>query len=222
MTSQGRKTRNSPQSRATLTVNLHSDENERQALARNLAGPFARHGLLAEIAAGRVLHGLETQHKPELLEFTRALKERSDRAATGDKSQASALLFAQALSLDAIYTEYARIALRNIEKGDATERYLRLALRAQTASRAALEAHGKLHQPRTQTVRHVHVTDGGQAVIAGEIHHHAGAKEGNVDKQPHAQGPRSPTLPSNDAERPSLLSACDPRQSQMPDARRKR
>lgn len=57
----------------------------------------------------------------------------------------------------------------------ATETYARIAMKAQAQSRATLETLAKLHQPREQTVRHVHVNDGGQAVIADQLHHHGGA-----------------------------------------------
>ncbi|OYU35259.1 MAG: hypothetical protein CFE35_09710 [Novosphingobium sp. PASSN1] len=43
-------------------------------------------------------------------------------------------------------------------------RYMRLALKAQAACRSTLEALARLHQPREQTVKHVHVSEGGQAV----------------------------------------------------------
>ena len=62
-------------------------------------------------------------------------------------------------------------------------------MKAQAQSRATLEALTKLHQPREQTVRHVHVNEGGQAVIADQFHHHAGGQEnGKIDDQSHATG----------------------------------
>ena len=62
-------------------------------------------------------------------------------------------------------------------------------MKAQSQSRATIEALAKLHQPREQTVRHVHVNEGGQAVIAEEFHHHTGGQEnGHSSEQPHATG----------------------------------
>ena len=70
---------------------------------------------------------------------------------------------------------------------EASERYMRLALKAQANSRAMLEALAKLHQPREQTVRHVHVNEGGQAVIANQFHHQAGKHQNaGSAKQLHA------------------------------------
>ena len=88
-------------------------------------------------------------------------------------TMATRILASQATSLDAMFTELARRASVNMaEYPQAMERYMRLAFKAQSASRSTLEALARLHQPREQTVRHVHVNDGGQAVIADQFHHH--------------------------------------------------
>lgn len=60
---------------------------------------------------------------------------------------------------------------------EAFERYMRLALKSQSACRATLDALVKIHQPREQTVRHVHVNDGGQAIVADQFHHRTGERE---------------------------------------------
>ena len=69
------------------------------------------------------------------------------------------------------------MALNMGEHLAATDTYARIAMKAQAQSRGALEALAKLHQPREQTVRHVHVNEGGQAVIADQVHNHAGVLE---------------------------------------------
>jgi len=52
-----------------------------------------------------------------------------------------------------------------------------------------LEALAKLHQPREQTVKHVQVNQGGQAVIADQVHNHGGGKQNaKSNEQPHATG----------------------------------
>ena len=86
---------------------------------------------------------------------------------------------------------------------DAAERYGRLAMKAQGNCRATLEALAKLHQPREQTVRHVHVNEGGQAVVADQFHHHLGASEnGKSVKQSDATGAagESAALPGPDPQ----------------------
>ena len=106
---------------------------------------------------------------------------------------------------------------------DATERYGRLALKAQSNCRATLEALAKLHQPREQTVRHVHVNEGGQAVIADQFHNHAGGSaNGNSNNQSHANGAagHSAALPSPNASGNGMPIPGGARQAAMQDARR--
>jgi hypothetical protein len=92
------------------------------------------------------------------------------------------MLYAQAMTLDTVFTELLRRSCANLgEYPIAAERYMHTALKAQVASRSTVEALTRLHQQ--QTVKHVHVNDGGQAVIADEFHHHSGNNNGT---QPHA------------------------------------
>ena len=98
------------------------------------------------------------------------------------------MLTAQAHTLDAMFAEFARRASINMaEYLNASESYGRLALKAQANCRATLEALMKLHQPREQIVKHVHVNEGGQAVVAD--HFHTGGREnGKSNEQSHANG----------------------------------
>lgn len=84
----------------------------------------------------------------------------------------------------------------------ATESCMRLGLKAQAQCRATIEALDSLTSRRVQTVKHVHVNEGGQAIVAAQFHQHTGGKEnGNSAEQPHAAGTagESPALPSPDA-----------------------
>jgi hypothetical protein len=195
-------TKSDPAAPTPLDVIVQKDETNRQAICRKITGPFTRHAFVTGEACDRLLTSLEPDDKPGLTEFAWSIKERADRAASGDLGDLSALFMAQALSLDSIFTEYARIALVNVSSNtEASERYMRLAMKAQANSRATLEALSKLHQPREQTVRHVHVNEGGQAVIAEQFHHHSGGQtNAQTTKQPHAAGTAgtSAALPSQD------------------------
>jgi hypothetical protein len=209
-----------------LNVDVRPDETNRQAIARKLTGPFTRHGFVTGEACARLVESFDSADKPGLTEYAWAIKDRADKAATGDLEASSALLMAQALSLDGIFTEYARIALVNVSKHmDASERYMRLALKAQANSRATLEALAKLHQPREQTVRHVHVNEGGQAVIADQFHHHAGGKRNaETAEQPHATGTGAagsgPAMLRYDAQGDGVPVPGDQGAEQVQDARR--
>ena len=136
---------------------------------------------------------------------------------------ASHILAAQALTLDNMFTELARRTALNMgDYVNAAERYGRLALKAQSNCRATLETLAKLHQPREQTVRHVHVNEGGQAVIADQFHNHTGGKE-NAESvnQSDATGPagQSAALPSPDPLRDGVPIPGSERQAAMQDAR---
>ena len=168
-----------------LDITIGNDETNRQAICRKITGPFTRHAFVTGEACERLLTSFDAADKPGITEFASSIKERADKAASGDLGDVSALFMAQALSLDSIFTEYARIALVNVSSNtEASERYMRLAMKAQANSRATLEALAKLHQPREQTVKHVHVNSGGQAVVADTIHQHTGgAENAKTDEQ---------------------------------------
>lgn len=119
-----------------------------------------------------------------------ALQGQIDKMKGGDISEARAMLAGQAIALNAIFSEIARRAGCNMgEYLQATQLYMNLALKAQAQCRATIEALDRLTNGHVQTVKHVHVSEGGQAVIADEFHHHTGGNEnGQSDKQPHAPG----------------------------------
>ncbi len=154
-----------------LIVEQTPDETGAQALARRVLEPHLRHAVGAASFAGKML--TKDTEAPGLMDYVDHIQALTAKAEGGDLGIASRLLAAQAITLDSMFTELARRAALNMgEHLDAAERYGRLALKAQSNSRATLEALAKLHQPREQTVRHVHVNEGGQAVIADQFHHH--------------------------------------------------
>ena len=167
-------TRSKKRASNTLEARSASGESRELTLSRLTLGPALRH---AHTAATFATPSFGSKRQPSIEHDVKVLKEAMAQAEQGDKAFASQMLAAQAMSLDAIFTELARRSSINMgEYMDASERYMRLALKAQTACRSTLEALGKLHQPREQTVKHVHVNEGGQAVVADHIHQHGGAK----------------------------------------------
>lgn len=172
----------------TLILDRETDETSSQAMARKLLEPHLRHAFSASAYAEKLLGSdIET---PDLMDFVDHVQSATGKAEAGDLAIVSRLLTAQAITLDNMFTELARrTALNMSEYLNAAERYGRLALKAQSNCRATLEALAKLHQPREQTVRHVHVNEGGQAVVADHFHHHVGGKEnGKTSEQSHATG----------------------------------
>ena len=207
-----------------LTITREETESEHQATARVLVAPEFRHG---QTIAQLLKANLGDSHlAPGAGDYSDAIKNRAGKAAQGDLTFASRMLAAQALTLDGIFSEMARRMALNM--GDylaATETYARIALKAQAGSRATLAELAKLHQPREQTVRHVYVNEGGQAVIADEFHNHTGGqKNGQSSEQPHATGASaigpSPALPCPDSMRPAVPVPGSEGQSAVPNARR--
>lgn len=205
-----------------ITVEANKGESEAETMARVMVAPFLRHGIVAKGLTDKMAGKLPGE--PQFDHFAKVIKTKAELACKGETTLASELLTAQALSLDAMFTELTRRAVVNF--GDyplAAERYARLAFKAQANCRASLEALAKLHQPREQTVRHVHVNEGGQAVIADEIHHHGGKGENEkFGKQSHAAGSAgaSPALPCPDPQGNGVPIASGAGQAPVPDARR--
>ena len=207
-----------------LTVEQTTDETGAQAMARKVLDPGFRHAVTASSFAGKVL-GNSIEH-PGLMDYVDHVLKVGGKAEAGDLAVASRLLASQAITLDAMFTELARRAALNMsEYVNAAERYGRLALKAQSNCRATLETLTKLHQPREQTVRHVHVNEGGQAVIADQVHHHTGGREnGQSADQPHTTAGgtagTSAALPSPDAGGNGVPISGSARQAAVQDARR--
>lgn len=184
-----------------LAVSKTEDEDANIAAARALLSPDFRHAAATTQVLKPYFGSMEGA--PGIGDYADAIHERGSSAAKGELAFVSRALAAQSVTLDTIFTEMARRMAMNMgEFLPATETYARIALKAQAQSRATLEALAKLHQPREQTVRHVHVNEGGQAVIADQFHHHEGASEnGKTIKQSNAAGAVGAisTLPSQDA-----------------------
>jgi len=170
----------------SIRVKPQVGETVDEATARELLDPSTRHSLTMLPYIGCSLGN--TFPMPNAAEFSGVIKANAEQAQRGDLSFASRTLTAQALALDAIFGEFSRRAALNMNNHlEAAERYLRLALKAQASSRATIEALAKLHQPREQIVRHVHVNEGGQAIVADQVNHYArGAEIAETNEQSHA------------------------------------
>jgi hypothetical protein len=176
----------------TLELTQEAGKTEGQLFARAVIDPTVRHASTAAFFASQSFG----TGRPSMMASAEVLAKEISKVEAGDIGLASRLLASQAVTLDALFIELARRSGSNMgDYPQAMERYMRLALKAQSNCRATLEAMAKLHQPREQTVRHVHVNEGGQAVIADQFHHHGGLGYADSDKQSHAPRPpgASPT-----------------------------
>jgi hypothetical protein len=206
----------------TLVVEAKKGEDEATTMSRAMVAPYLRHGVLASDLSKKAFGKLPGT--PRFDHYGKEVKERVKKVRDGDMDMATELLTAQALSLDAMMTELMRRSIMNF--GDyplAAERYARLAFKAQSNCRATLETLAKQNQPHVQTVRHVHVNEGGQAVVADNFHAHAGGKKNaKTDKQSHATraaGKRA-ALPSQDAQGDGVPISGGKRAKKVPNARR--
>ena len=210
------------QTNNSLTVNQGDSETPEFATARAILAPHFRHAVTASQIHKAQFGSMEGG--PGHGDYADAIRVKGDAAAKGELCFASRMLSAQAVTLDNIFTEMARrMALNMVDYLSASETYARIALKAQAQSRATLEALAKLHQPREQTVRHVHVNEGGQAVIADEFHNHAGgAENGKSAKQSDATDPAGTiaALPSPDPFGSGVPIPGSERQAAVQDARR--
>jgi hypothetical protein len=174
-----------PKKGTTIELTQGPNDNRATVLAQAVLGQNLRHGHVASVFAGSLINA--NGETLDVMECAKVVQQRATDAKKGDLTFVSAMLASQAVSLDTVFTELARRAAMNMgQYVEATDRFMRLALKAQAASRATLEALARVHQPREQTVRHVHVERGGQAVVADQFHHHAGGSNEKAVEQSHA------------------------------------
>lgn len=210
-----------PGEASKLEVKKRADEKLGRTMARITLDPQTRNANLA-MSFGSQMFG--DRLTPDIGESSAVLAEEIERAMKGDLSLATRIYTSQAISLDALFTEMARRSGNNMgQYPDAADRYMRLALKAQSACRSTLDGLARLHQPREQTVRHVHVNEGGQAVVADHFHQHTGDRENAKSvKQSDATRPagNSAALPSPDAPGNGVPIPCREREAAMQNARR--
>jgi hypothetical protein len=206
----------------SLTIEQTTQETGAQAMARKLLQPTLKNAAAASAFTSKMM-GSDLE-LPGLGDYADHVQAVTHEAAGGGLAMVSKILAAQAVTLDSMFAELARRAAMNMgEYINAAERYGRLALKAQSNCRTTLEALAKLHQPREQTVRHVHVTEGGQALIADQFHHHAGgAENAKSNDQSHAAGAagESAALSGPNSEREGLPIPGRKRKAALQDARR--
>jgi hypothetical protein len=118
--------------------------------------------------AGTVVRFAAAEHGDlSLNDMVESLRQQGEAAARGDLSALEKMLAGQAVALNAIFSELARGAAINMgEYLDATERYMRLALRAQGQCRAAMETLAVMKNPPV-FARHANIAHGPQQVNVG-------------------------------------------------------
>lgn len=102
----------------------------------------------------------------ELTDAIDVLRNGAIKANAGDLSASVTMLSSQAVALNAIFGELARRSALNMgEYLDASERYMRLALKAQGQCRATLETLAAIKNPPVVFARQANINNGGQQQV---------------------------------------------------------
>jgi hypothetical protein len=99
----------------------------------------------------------------DLTECLKALVDAAERVNRGDLGDAEALLMAQAVTLNAMFTQLANQSTQS-QCVDQLDRYMRLALKAQGQCRATLETLAAIKNPPTLFARQANIAQGPQQV----------------------------------------------------------
>ena len=101
-----------------------------------------------------------------LTELVASLRDQGEAVNRGDLAAAERMLSAQAVALNAVFAEMARRAALNMgEHLGATESYMRLALKAQSQSRATVETLAAIKNPPVVFARQANINNGGQQQV---------------------------------------------------------
>jgi len=105
--------------------------------------------------------------------------------ANRDRSSQEAILAAQVISTNAIYTDLALLAHSNLGKGiNVFERLMRLALKAQSNCRATAEALALMQNPPTVFAKQANISNGPQQVNNGVTQARRVARGRESESQP--------------------------------------
>lgn len=147
----------------TLEMSLKPGQSEEQAISEVLT-----RGTVG--CSSTVIDYSRMQHAGlSLTDLATALNVQGEAVNRGDLSEAERMLNGQAVALNAIFVEMARRAALNMGAHlDATDRYLRLALKAQAQSRATVEALAEMKNPHAVAfVKQANIAHGPQQVNNG-------------------------------------------------------
>ena len=163
-------------SRSVVTISprdiRNADENPYTTIARKLTRP--------EVTSAAVIQVIEGENH-NINALITQLAEQVAAVNAGDMSRPEAMLVAQAHTLDGLFSRLARRAVANMDAGhiEAGERYLRLALKAQSQCRSTVESLAEIKNPRPVAfIRQGNFSNGPQQVNNGL------ARAGEIENQP--------------------------------------
>ena len=135
-----------------------SAERKAASTARMVTSPTVRGALTAQAFS-------KTFGETDLAALIEVLANQNESVRNGDLARAENMLMTQAHTLDAIFNELARRAASNMgEYMNAMDRYLRLALKAQSQCRATLETLVTIKNPPVIYAKQANIANGPQQV----------------------------------------------------------
>jgi hypothetical protein len=145
---------------STVNVEARPDEDEARSLARKALEPAVR-GAVTTKEYSNYLGDLD------LVGLIAALEEQTKAVIDSDLGRIEAILTTQAHTLDAIFHNLARRAIR-ADYMDKLDRYLRIGLKAQNQCRATLQALAEMKNPKPVAfVQQANIAAGDQQVNNG-------------------------------------------------------
>lgn len=157
--------------RATHTLRLESDKGKPAGLqmAEALNGPATRAAVTLMELHDKGSFKRDDGTAPGIGDQMQALQERAKKIADGDMRLPEHTLAAQMQVLDGIFNLMAQRAMHNLGHSlEATERYMRMAMKAQSQCRASIEALAEVKHPRVAVfANQANVTSGPQQVNNG-------------------------------------------------------
>ncbi|QNM83248.1 hypothetical protein H8M03_02545 [Sphingomonas sabuli] len=200
----------------TVPTVLAEGQSREELLATLVLSTVERNAVVSRAFANQVCS--TGKEPPDFGETTKIIAGMCGKVRQGNLDCLTDMLTAQALTLDTIFTDYTRRALVNAgQYPEAVERYTNLAAKAQSQCRATVETLARVKRGGKQTVKVVHVHEGGQAVVADTVNN--GGQRGpnpKINEQPHEP---VAALPSPDPSRDGVPVPGDARKEALPAAR---
>ncbi len=159
----------------TITVAKADGDSDALVLARTVLRP----SITGAVTIEQFSKQFGALDLPALID---GLAEQSKAVYDGDLKRAEALLMTQAHTLDAIFNNLAQKAAR-AEYMNNLEKYLRLALKAQSQCRATLQTLGELKNPPIVYAKQANITSGPQQINNGVAAPALAHAEKNINQQ---------------------------------------
>lgn len=166
----------------TLQIKKEQGKSEERQFAEIGLSPIALNTMTARIFSRGGMGEID------ITEAVSVMRDKVGKVNTGDTNELEATLTAQAVSLDAIFNELARRAALNMgEYMQATETYMRLALKAQAQCARTIEVLAAIKNPPVIFAKQANIANGPQQVNNGTPAH-AGKNQNKQTKLIEGQG----------------------------------